>query len=201
MAKTPVYSTPQEIDTTPFSGLAASSAFALQDLVAIRSTLDGVNAAAGQVSVSLTRAFSGASTSARLFQTTLSSVASSLGNLLVGVGASALTSGLSSIVGGLFSGGGGGGVAPFAEGGIVASPTFFGSGGGLGLMGERGAEAILPLARGPNGELGLASAGDRRRPVVLTVNIQTQDVESFRRSEAQVGAALARAVARGQRAL
>jgi hypothetical protein len=35
----------------------------------------------------------------------------------------------------------------------------------------------------------------------VTVNIATPDADSFRRSEAQVAAALARAVARGQRAL
>lgn len=55
-------------------------------------------------------------------------------------------------------------VTPFAKGGVVASPTYFGSsssgtGGGLGLMGEAGAEAILPLKRGPDGALGVASEG------------------------------------------
>ena len=66
-------------------------------------------------------------------------------------------------------------------------------------MGERGAEAIVPLARGPDGRLGVA--GGSGRPVSVTVNIATPDAESFRRSEAQVGASLARAVARGQRGL
>lgn len=196
-----VYSTSQEMQATPFAGSASSSAFALQDLTAVKSTLDGINASAGNVSLSLTKAFSGASINARLFQASLSSVAASLSSMLVGVGAGLLSSGLSSISGALFGGGGTGpSVAPFADGGIVASPTFFESGGSLGLMGERGAEAILPLARGPNGQLGLAANG-AGRPVNVTVNIQTQDIESFRRSETQVGAALARAVARGQRAL
>jgi len=35
----------------------------------------------------------------------------------------------------------------------------------------------------------------------VTVNIATPDAASFRKSEAQVAASLARAVARGQRAL
>ena len=43
-------------------------------------------------------------------------------------------------------------MAPFADGGVVASPTFFGANGSVGLMGERGAEAIMPLARGPDGQ-------------------------------------------------
>jgi lambda family phage tail tape measure protein len=92
------------------------------------------------------------------------------------------------------------GVRPFAAGGVVAQPTFFPFGRGVGLMGEKGAEAILPLARGPDGRLGVASHGGAA-PVSVTVNIATTDVESFRRSEAQVAAALARAVARGRRGM
>jgi phage-related minor tail protein len=90
-------------------------------------------------------------------------------------------------------------VTPFAQGGVVASPTYFPLGRGAGLMGERGAEAIVPLARGPDGRLGIQAGGGR--PMQVTVNIATPDAESFRRSEAQVSAALARAVGRGQRAM
>ena len=98
--------------------------------------------------------------------------------------------------GGVFSGGV---VTPFAQGGVIASPTAFPLGRGLGLLGERGAEAVMPLARGPDGRLGVRSQGGP--PISVTVNIATPDAESFRRSEAQVSAALARAVARGQRGL
>ncbi len=90
-------------------------------------------------------------------------------------------------------------VTPFANGGVIASPAAFPLGRGLGLMGERGAEAVMPLARGPDGRLGVQSQGSR--PVSVTVNIATPDLEGFRRSEAQVSAALARAVARGQRGM
>ena len=82
----------------------------------------------------------------------------------------------------------------------MAQPTFFGNGGNVGLMGERGAEAILPLARGPDGRLGVAASG-QGGPVNVTVNIATGDAESFRRSQVQITSALARAVARGQRGL
>lgn len=92
----------------------------------------------------------------------------------------------------------GGRVRPFASGGVVASPTYFPMAGGLGLMGEAGAEAILPLARGPDGRLGVRGGG-AGGGVAITVNIATPDVDGFRRSEAQVAAALARAVARGRR--
>lgn len=91
-------------------------------------------------------------------------------------------------------------VTPFADGGVVAAPTYFPLARGLGLMGEAGAEAIMPLKRGPDGKLGVAAQGAGQRPVNISVSITAQDVESFRRSEAQVAAALARAVARGQRA-
>jgi phage-related minor tail protein len=68
-------------------------------------------------------------------------------------------------------------------------------------MGERGAEAIMPLARGADGRLGVIAQSGNTRPGAVTVNISATDVDSFRRSEAQVTAALARAVARGQRFL
>lgn len=116
---------------------------------------------------------------------------------------SGMISGGLSGLGGLFGGSGGitGGLPiPFADGGVVSAPTYFPiSGGRTGLMGEAGAEAILPLSRGSDGRLGVraASGGGAR----ITVNIQTPDVESFRRSEAQVAAMLARAVNRGSRAL
>jgi phage-related minor tail protein len=91
-------------------------------------------------------------------------------------------------------------VMPFAKGGVVGAPSYFPLGRGLGLMGERGAEAVMPLARGPDGRLGV-QAGGGSRSASITVNISTPDAESFRRSEAQVSAALARAVARGQRGM
>lgn len=92
----------------------------------------------------------------------------------------------------------GGAVMPFASGGVVASPTYFPLGRNLGLMGETGPEAVMPLARGPDGRLGIRSDGGGATTV--TVNIAASDVESFKRSEAQISAALARAVARGRRA-
>lgn len=43
----------------------------------------------------------------------------------------------------------------FASGGVVSGPTRFAFGGGIGLMGEAGPEAILPLQRGSDGALGV----------------------------------------------
>ena len=125
-------------------------------------------------------------------------------------GGASLSGGLSSLLGSLFGAGGPalakGGVfsrgmlMPFAKGGVVGAPTYFPLGRGLGLMGEQGAEAVMPLARGPDGRLGVRGGGGGR-PVSVTVNVTTPDADSFRRSEAQVSAALARAVARGQRGM
>src|SRR5262245_30142802 len=89
---------------------------------------------------------------------------------------------------------------PFAQGGVIASPIAFPlAGNRVGLAGERGPEAILPLARGPDGRLGVrAEAG---AGINVTFNISTPDIDSFRRSETQLTALLARAVAHGHRNL
>lgn len=93
-------------------------------------------------------------------------------------------------------------MVPFAEGGVIGSPTAFGlPGGRVGLMGEAGREAVLPLARGSDGRLGVALEGAAGGGTNVTVNINATDAQSFQRSEAQVSAMLARAVARGRRAL
>jgi phage-related minor tail protein len=89
---------------------------------------------------------------------------------------------------------------PFAQGGVIASPIAFPLGGSrTGVAGERGPEAILPLARGPDGSLGVRAAAGGGLNV--TFNVTTPDAESFRRSETQIAALLARAVGQGQRNL
>lgn len=93
-------------------------------------------------------------------------------------------------------------VTPFARGGVIASPTYFPlPPGGAGLAGEAGPEAILPLARGSDGRLGVRTGQGTGRPVTVTLNVTTPDADSFRRSEAQLSAMLARAAGRGRRGL
>lgn len=72
-----------------------------------------------------------------------------------------------------------GNVIPFARGGIVDSPTGFMFGGGKrGLMGEAGPEAILPLQRGNNGNLGVAA-----QVTPVTINIINQTGADVQQSE------------------
>ena len=91
-------------------------------------------------------------------------------------------------------------VMPFADGGIVSGATAFPMrGGAMGLMGEAGPEAIMPLSRGADGKLGVrAREGGGGAPQVV-MNISTNDVEGFRRSQSQIAAQMGRALARGQR--
>ncbi|MGC3936933.1 phage tail tape measure protein [Roseobacter sp. EG26] len=88
-------------------------------------------------------------------------------------------------------------VMPFATGGIVSGATPFGMRGGMGIMGEAGPEAIMPLARGPDGKLGVRGAGGGGQTVVM--NITTPDVQGFQRSQGQIAAQMSRALGRGQR--
>ena len=115
---------------------------------------------------------------------------------------SVIAQGLGGLFGNAFAKGGAlssGQVTAFAKGGVVTGPTTFPmAGGNTGLMGEAGAEAIMPLTRGADGSLGVRAHGSAR-PVHITMNISTPDVDSFRRSQGQVAAQLSRAVARGQR--
>ncbi|MCA8881884.1 MAG: phage tail tape measure protein [Rhodobacteraceae bacterium] len=89
-------------------------------------------------------------------------------------------------------------VMPFAHGGVVSSPTAFPMRGGTGLMGEAGPEAIMPLARGADGRLGVRTDGGAR-PVTVVMNVKTPDVAGFQRSQSQIAAQMGRALSRGQR--
>lgn len=89
---------------------------------------------------------------------------------------------------------------PFAHGGVLSAPAVFPvAGGRLGVAGEAGPEAILPLSRTGDGRLGVRAQGGGA--VSITFNVTTPNAESFRRSESQIAAMLNRAVARGERNL
>ena len=66
----------------------------------------------------------------------------------------------------------GGKVTAFANGGIVSSPTMFPMANGMGLMGENGHEAVMPLTRDSTGKLGVKSmsSGGGSQPITINVN-------------------------------
>ena len=88
-------------------------------------------------------------------------------------------------------------VMPFARGGVISQATAFPMRGGTGLMGEAGPEAIMPLARGADGRLGVRAAAGGSTHV--TMNITTPDVAGFARSRGQIAAQMSRALAHGNR--
>ena len=88
-------------------------------------------------------------------------------------------------------------VQKYAYGGtVVRKPTLFPmANGGVGLMGEAGAEAILPLRRGSNGKLGVQSTGANMNTTVnVTVNADSTSVEGDYDKSKQLGKAVAAAI-------
>ncbi|WP_421594540.1 phage tail tape measure protein [Shinella sp. M27] len=155
---------------------------------------DDLEARSRSFGSALTGALRGAVVDGKGLEDVLTGLARRMSDIALSVGLKPLEGMLSSGVSSLL-----GGVTPFAKGGVVAAPTYFG--GGLGLMGEAGAEAILPLKRGPDGALGVASEGGGSGGTRIVFNVTAQDTASFRKSEGQIAAMLTRAVGRGQRSL
>lgn len=170
-----------------------------------------VNILSGGISSSLRRSFDGL----LLDGMRLSDALQSLGQSMVTAAYSAAVKPVTSHVGGMLAGGmesfisgllpfekgasfSQGRVMRFARGGVVSAPVSFPMRGGVGMMGEAGPEAILPLARGADGRLGV-QAGGAQRPVSVVMNVTTPDAESFRRSQSQIAAQMGRALGRGQR--
>jgi phage-related minor tail protein len=180
----------------------------------VRTRTNALTTSSNAFARSITSAFAAGASGARSFDSVLKSLALRLSSLSVTAalkpltnslfGGSALSLGGASGLSTGISGGTGaedaGSVQPFAKGGVIASPNFFPLGGNqLGVAGEAGPEAIMPLARGPDGRLGVAAGGSGASNV--TVNIATPDADSFRRSDTYLTGLIARAVARGQRGL
>ncbi|MGU3492748.1 phage tail tape measure protein [Xanthobacteraceae bacterium A53D] len=156
----------------------------------------------------LTDAFTGLAVKGRDLDDVIASLGQRLSNLALNVALRPLEQGLTSTIGNLLAGTfadgamlQGGRVRAFADGGVVAAPTYFPMASGLGLMGEAGAEAILPLARGADGVLGVRTQGQGGGRTVVNVSVATPDPGAFRRSDAYLSGLIARAVARGQRSL
>lgn len=168
----------------------------------LKGQLSDLDHLAESVGSRMVTAFASAAMQGKNLSDVLKGLALSLARMALSAALKPLSAMLGGLSGGLLKNADGNAVAggrviPFAEGGIVNSPTLFAMRGGAGLMGEAGPEAIMPLARGPDGKLGVRGSGGTN----VTVNIATPDAASFQRSQSQVSALIARAVARGQRNL
>jgi phage-related minor tail protein len=189
------------------------------DLLSTSSTLDSLSlktkdltASAGGFARAMTQAFSASVTGGKQFDDVLKSLGLRISDLAVRLAfkplEKSLTAGISSLLSGLTGSAGNaassslaaasGAIKPFAAGGVIGTPTYFPlATGGVGLAGEAGPEAIMPLARGRDGRLGIAGGGGN----TINVQIATPDLDNFRRSESYITGQIARAVARGQRSL
>ncbi len=177
---------------------------------ALADVMDDLERRSQRFGSALTSALQAATIGGKGLDGVLQGLGMRLSNIALSAGLKPLENMLSSAVGSLTSGAGSlfafadggvpGRVTPFADGGVVSSPTFFPMGGDMGLMGEAGSEAILPLKRGADGSLGVASAGGGGGTQIV-FNVTASDAASFRRSEGQISAMLARSVGRGQRGL
>lgn len=92
------------------------------------------------------------------------SLGQSLADLAKSLGRMFLQFGVRSLFGGLFPSANGNvfaqnKIVPFYNGGIVSKPTIFPMANGMGLMGEAGPEAIMPLRRDASGRLGVEASG------------------------------------------
>ena len=86
------------------------------------------------------------------------------------------------------------GIQAFARGGIVNKPTVFPFANGIGLMGEAGPEAIMPLRRGRDGNLGVMSSGGGTTNVVVNVDASGSKVEGDQSQAKALGNVISAAV-------
>jgi phage-related minor tail protein len=164
----------------------------------VSAELERIGDLADGVARSISTAFRGAMLEGKSFRSLLGDIARSFADVALKAAIKPFGDLLGGLVGNLFAGSNPalGSVTPFAKGGVIASPSYFPLGQGLGVMGEAGAEAIMPLRRGADGRLGVAGGGGA---VQVTFNVTASDARSFVASEAEVSAMLLRAVKRGTR--
>jgi phage-related minor tail protein len=181
------------------------------DTTDLEDQLKAASLSGKQFSTALSSAFDGLAFKGKSLGDVFSGLALSLSKMALQSAFKPLGDSFGTALSGLFGGGATpfakGGVfqhgipTPFASGGVIQSPIAFPLGSGRsGIAGEAGAEAILPLARGADGRLGVASSGSGQA-VNVTFNVQATDADSFSRSETQLAALLSRAVSLGQRNL
>jgi lambda family phage tail tape measure protein len=166
----------------------------------LRGEMEGLSKLADSFGQKLVTGLAGAVVHGRKLSDVMRSIGLSLANQALSQALRPLGNIVGGLFGQLFANANGnvlsqGRIVPFANGGVINSPLLFPMRGGTGLAGEAGPEAIMPLARGSDGKLGVRGGGGAR----VTVNISTPDVQGFRQSRSQIAAMMTRALAQGQR--
>jgi predicted DNA-binding ArsR family transcriptional regulator len=89
----------------------------------------------------------------------------------------------------------GGQIHEYAKGGVFHSPHMFAMGGSgqLGILGEKGPEAVLPLRRGANGKLGVESNGSGSTVVNVAVDAKGTQVQGSEEEGRMLGQLIANA--------
>lgn len=141
----------------------------------VSAELERIGDLADGVGKALSRAFRGAVLDGKSLKSVLGEVARSFADIALKAAFQPIGSLVSGAIESLFTATNPS-VTAFAKGGVLQSPTYFGLGQGLGLAGEAGAEAVLPLSRGSDGRLGVAGGGGA---VNVTFNVTATDARSF----------------------
>jgi phage-related minor tail protein len=151
---------------------------------ALTSQMTRLDSVTNQFGRSLSRALSAGIIQGKSFDDILRSLGQKLIEISLRAAFKPLETGITSLLGGLTSS-------------LTGALSGGASGGSLvsGLFGGSPASALSGLGGG------LAAAAAPKAGVTVNMAVSTPDAASFARSEAQISAALARAVSRGQRSL
>jgi phage-related minor tail protein len=181
------------------SNLSISDDFQ-RDLSDISVELERIDDLAAGVGRTLSASLRSAIIDGKSFKSVLGDIADSFANIALKAAFKPVENLAAGFIESLFGSAGSSlaGVTGFAKGGVLASPSYFPLGQGLGVAGEAGPEAVLPLTRGSDGRLGVAS--NASSPISISFNVNASDARSFVGAEAEVSAMLLRAVRRGTRA-
>jgi len=172
----------------------------LDELSEVSLELERIDDLAQGVARTLSKAFRSAAIDGKSLKNLLSDIGRSFADIALKAALKPVGNLVSNLVQGLFSATNPAlpNITPFAKGGIVSAPSYFAMGNGnIGLAGEAGPESIMPLARGPDGKLGVTSLG--QKSININFNVSASDARSFVGAEAEISAMLLRAVKRGSR--
>jgi len=168
--------------------IAASFAKMVSDMASrfiMKVTMDAIGIETGSVAASATMA-TAITTSGATAATAMGTAITAAGSVVASQIAAAMgiSGAIGSARGNIFNRGK---ITPFANGDIVNRPTLFPMAGGVGLMGESGPEAVMPLKRGRDGQLGVESSGGGTQniKVIMVYDDRQAAIEAMNSSEGE----------------